>query len=84
MQSGRSGRGDRITGQRAGRIQSGTPAIGVGAGNVVTIVDETARYRAAAAKIAASKTFDNATSCSSENDVVAVDAVYDELGRRAG
>ena len=56
---------------------SGTPAIGVGTGNVTVIVDETADIAAAAAKIAASKTFDNATSCSSENAVVVVDAVYD-------
>ena len=55
----------------------GTPAIGVGAGNVTVIVDDTADLPAAAAKIAASKTFDNATSCSSENAVVVVDAVYD-------
>ena len=63
---------------RAG-YASGTPAIGVGAGNVVTIIDETADIAAAAEKIAASKTFDNATSCSSENSVIAVDAVYDEV-----
>ena len=63
---------------RAG-YASGTPAIGVGAGNVVTIIDETADIAAAAKKIAASKTFDNATSCSSENSVIAVDAVYDEV-----
>ncbi len=56
---------------------SGSPAIGVGAGNVTVIVDETADLQAAADKIAASKTFDNATSCSSENAVVVVDAVYD-------
>lgn len=56
---------------------SGTPAIGVGAGNVTVIVDETADLPAAAAKIAASKCFDNATSCSSENALVVVDAVYD-------
>ncbi|MFK7938555.1 MAG: aldehyde dehydrogenase family protein [Roseovarius sp.] len=55
----------------------GTPAIGVGAGNVTVIVDETADLTAAAQKIAASKTFDNATSCSSENAVVVVDAIYD-------
>jgi sulfoacetaldehyde dehydrogenase len=55
---------------------SGTPAIGVGAGNVVAIVDETADVADAAAKIASSKTFDHATSCSSENGVIAVDAVY--------
>ena len=58
---------------------SGTPAIGVGAGNATVIVDETADVKAAAQKIAASKTFDNATSCSSENAVIAVDAIYDEL-----
>ena len=63
---------------RAG-YSSGTPALGVGAGNVVTIVDETADIAAAAEKIAASKTFDNATSCSSENSVIAVDAVYDQV-----
>ena len=57
----------------------GTPAIGVGAGNVTVIVDETADLAAAAAKIAASKTFDNATSCSSENAVVVVDAVYEDF-----
>jgi len=58
---------------------SGTPAIGVGAGNVPSIVDETADLPAAAEKIIASKTFDNATSCSSENSLVAVDAIYDAL-----
>ena len=55
---------------------SGTPAIGVGAGNVVVIVDETADVGDAAKKIAVSKTFDHATSCSSENSVVAIEAVY--------
>lgn len=55
---------------------SGTPAVGVGAGNVTVIVDETANLAEAARKIAASKTFDNATSCSSENALVVVDSVY--------
>ena len=57
--------------------RSGTPAIGVGAGNVSVVIDETADLAAAARKVTASKTFDNATSCSSENSVVIVDAVYD-------
>lgn len=61
---------------------SGTPAIGVGAGNVVSIIDETADLDAAASKIAASKTFDNATSCSSENALVVVDEVYDAFLQR--
>ncbi|MEM7271006.1 MAG: aldehyde dehydrogenase family protein [Pseudomonadota bacterium] len=55
----------------------GTPAVAVGAGNVTVIVDETADLAAAAEKIRASKCFDNATSCSSENSAVVVDAVYD-------
>lgn len=54
---------------------SGTPAFGVGAGNVAGIVDETADVEAAAERIVRSKTFDNATSCSSENSLVVVDAV---------
>ncbi|MDE2120580.1 MAG: aldehyde dehydrogenase family protein [Betaproteobacteria bacterium] len=61
--------------------QSGTPAIGVGAGNVSVIVDETADLAQAANKIRRSKTFDNATSCSSENSVVIVDAVYQDMIR---
>lgn len=54
---------------------SGTPAIGVGAGNATVIVDETADVVDAAAKIAQSKTFDNATSCSSENVVIVVSEI---------
>ena len=56
---------------------SGTPAFGVGAGNVAGIVDETADVELAADRIVLSKTFDNATSCSSENSLVVVDAVRD-------
>jgi sulfoacetaldehyde dehydrogenase len=57
---------------------SGTPAIGVGAGNVPVIIDQSADLADAAKKIRASKIFDNATSCSSENSVIIVDAVYDK------
>jgi len=60
-------------------MTSGTPAIGVGAGNVPSVVDETADLAAAAQKITASKMFDNATSCSSENSLVIVDAIYDNM-----
>ena len=55
----------------------GTPAIGVGVGNVAVIIDETADLASAASKVVASKTFDNATSCSSENSLVIVDEVYE-------
>ena len=64
---------------------SGGPAIGVGAGNVPVIIDATADLADAAAKIAISKTFDNATSCSSENSLVIVDAIYaDAMAALAG
>ncbi len=56
---------------------SGKPAIGVGAGNVPVIIDASADLEDAAQKICASKTFDNATSCSSENSLVILDEVYD-------
>ncbi len=58
---------------------SGTPAYGVGAGNAVVIVDESADLPAAAEKIFKGKTFDNATSCSSENSVILLDSIYDEM-----
>lgn len=56
----------------------GTPAFGVGAGNVASIVDSTADPHDAAKAIAASKTFDNATSCSSENSAIVLADVYDK------
>jgi sulfoacetaldehyde dehydrogenase len=56
---------------------SGTPAIGVGAGNVPVIIDSSADLDAAAQKIHASKTFDNSTSCSSENSLIILDDVYE-------
>ena len=54
----------------------GTPAFGVGAGNVLAIIDEHADLNGAATKITQSKIFDNATSCSSENGVVICTNVY--------
>jgi len=57
---------------------SGTPAIGVGTGNVPVIIDATADLADAARKIRASKIFDNSTSCSSENSVIVVDSIYDQ------
>jgi sulfoacetaldehyde dehydrogenase len=57
--------------------KSGKPALGVGLGNVPVIIDASADLADAADKIMRSKTFDNATSCSSENAVVVVDAVYE-------
>ena len=58
---------------------SGTPALGVGAGNAVVIIDRTVNIDAATDKIIASKTFDYATSCSSENSLVVHESVYDQV-----
>lgn len=58
---------------------SGTPAYGVGAGNAVVIVDETADLAEAAKKIYLGKTFDNATSCSSENSLVIQEGIYEDM-----
>ncbi|WP_018526454.1 aldehyde dehydrogenase family protein [Alkalispirochaeta alkalica] len=67
---------------------SGTPAYGVGAGNAVVIVDETADREDAARKIALGKTFDNATSCSAENSLVIESSIYtamvEELKKQGG
>ncbi|MGK0226434.1 MAG: sulfoacetaldehyde dehydrogenase, partial [Thermoproteota archaeon] len=57
----------------------GTPSHGVGVGNAPVIIDETADLDAAIPKIVASKTFDHATSCSSENSLVIHDSVYDSV-----
>src|SRR5688572_25408104 len=58
---------------------SGTPAFGVGAGNVASIIDASADLEDAAAKILQSKTFDNATSCSSENSLVLLEPIADAM-----
>ena len=58
---------------------SGTPALGVGAGNAVITVDETADLDDAAEKIRLSKTLDLAASCSADNSVILVDAIYDTM-----
>ena len=58
---------------------SGTPAYGVGVGNSVHVIDETADLEDAAAMIVAGKTFDLATSCLADNSLVIADEVYDDL-----
>lgn len=58
---------------------SGTPALGVGVGNAVITVDDTADLDEAAEKIRTSKTLDLAASCSSDNSVLVFESVYDEF-----
>jgi len=70
-----------VTGSQANVRQayrSGKPALGVGLGNAPVIVDASADLADAARKIMLSKTFDHATSCSSENALVILDGVYDK------
>jgi acetaldehyde dehydrogenase/alcohol dehydrogenase len=61
---------------------SGTPAIGVGAGNTPVVIDETADQTRAIASILMSKTFDNGVICASEQAVIAVDSIYDSVRDR--
>ncbi len=58
---------------------AGKPCHTVGAGNVVSIVDDTVDIPSTAAKIVKSKTANNSASCSSENAVAIEEAVYDEM-----
>lgn len=58
---------------------AGKPAQTVGAGNVVSIVDETADIAAAAHKIRLSKIANNSASCSSENAVALYESIYADM-----
>jgi acetaldehyde dehydrogenase/alcohol dehydrogenase len=58
---------------------SGKPALGVGAGNTPALIDETACIKTAVSSILLSKTFDNGVICASEQSVVVVDSVYNEV-----
>ncbi|MEN9585037.1 MAG: alcohol dehydrogenase/acetaldehyde dehydrogenase [Pseudomonadota bacterium] len=61
---------------------SGKPAIGVGAGNVPIVIDETADVKRAVASILMSKTFDNGVVCASEQAVIVVDSIYNQVKER--
>ena len=58
---------------------SGRPALGVGAGNTPAIIDETAHIKMAVNSILLSKTFDNGVICASEQSIVVLEQVYDEV-----
>ncbi|MBD2786093.1 bifunctional acetaldehyde-CoA/alcohol dehydrogenase [Xenorhabdus sp. DI] len=61
---------------------SGKPAIGVGAGNTPVVIDESADIKRAVASILMSKTFDNGVICASEQSVIVVDSVYEQVRER--
>ena len=58
---------------------SGKPALGVGPGNVAAVIDETADIRMAVSSILMSKTFDNGMICASEQSVIVVEDIYEEV-----
>ena len=60
-------------------LSSGKRGIGAGAGNPPALVDETADVRKAAEDLINGCTFDNNLPCIAEKEVVAVDAICDQL-----
>ena len=58
---------------------SGKPALGVGAGNVPAVIDDSADIILAVNSIIHSKTFDNGMICASEQSVIVLDSVYDKV-----
>ena len=58
---------------------SGKPALGVGAGNVPAVIDESANITLAVNSIIHSKTFDNGMICASEQSVIVPEKIYDEV-----
>ena len=60
---------------------SGKPALGVGAGNTPAVIDESANIVLAVNSIIHSKTFDNGMICASEQSVIVLDKIYDEVRR---
>ena len=58
---------------------SGKPAIGVGAGNVPAIIDDSADMLLAVNSIIHSKTFDNGMICASEQSVIILNSIYDKV-----
>ena len=60
---------------------SGRPALGVGAGNTPAIIDESAHIKMAVNSILLSKTFDNGVICASEQSIIVLEEVYDQVKR---
>ncbi len=58
---------------------SGKPAVGVGAGNTPAIIDDSADILVAVNSIIHSKTFDNGMICASEQSVIVLDSIYDQV-----
>ncbi len=67
------------TGLVSAAYSSGTPAIGVGPGNVPVLIDKSADFPFAVSSIIISKTFDNGTVCASEQAIVVEQAIAAEV-----
>jgi acetaldehyde dehydrogenase/alcohol dehydrogenase len=58
---------------------SGTPAIGVGSGNVPAVIDESANIELSVSSIIISKSFDNGTICASEQAIIVHEKIYEKV-----
>ena len=58
---------------------SGKPALGVGAGNTPAIIDDSADIVLAVNSIIHSKTFDNGMICASEQAVIVLESIYEDV-----
>ncbi len=58
---------------------SGHPSLGVGAGNTPAVIDKSADIQTAVSSILLSKTFDNGMICASEQSVIIVDDIYEQV-----
>ena len=58
---------------------SGKPAVGVGAGNTPAIFHSTANVKLAVSSVLHSKTFDNGMICASEQSVIVMKEIYNEV-----
>jgi acetaldehyde dehydrogenase/alcohol dehydrogenase len=58
---------------------SGKPAIGVGAGNVPAVIDDSADIKLAVSSIIHSKVFDNGMICASEQAAIVLESIYDAV-----
>lgn len=58
---------------------TGKPALGVGAGNVPCLIDNTCEYKRAVSDLILSKSFDNGMICASEQGAIIVEDIYEDV-----
>ncbi len=76
------------TGMVKAAYSTGTPAYGVGSGNVPAFIERTANYQKAVADVLYGTSFDNGTLCSSEQSMIVdrpiLERVREEVQRQGG